>query len=114
MPERGINALDALVTAYQSIAQLRQHIRPTERVHGIFTEAGDAPNIVPERAAGRFYVRARDTGASPRARARTSFADPRPRRPPAPRRAWPEARRRSRDRAGARHSRTAKPLSSAR
>jgi amidohydrolase len=61
MPERGINALDALVTAYQSIAQLRQHIRPTERVHGIFTEAGDAPNIVPERAAGRFYVRARDT-----------------------------------------------------
>jgi amidohydrolase len=60
MPERGVNALDALVTAYQSIAQLRQHIRPTERVHGIFTEAGDAPNIVPERAAGRFYVRARD------------------------------------------------------
>ena len=61
MPERGVNALDALVTAYQSIAQLRQHIRPTERVHGIFTEAGDAPNIVPERAAGRFYVRARDS-----------------------------------------------------
>ena len=60
MPERGVNALDALVTAYQSIAQLREHIRPTERVHGIFTEAGDAPNIVPERAAGRFYVRARD------------------------------------------------------
>ena len=60
MPERGINALDALVTAYQAIAQLRQHIKPTERVHGIFTEAGEAPNVVPERAAGRFYVRARD------------------------------------------------------
>ena len=60
MPERGVNALDALVTAYQAIAQLRQHIRPTERVHGIFTEAGQAPNVVPERAAGRFYVRARD------------------------------------------------------
>jgi metal-dependent amidase/aminoacylase/carboxypeptidase family protein len=58
MPERGVNALDALVTAYQAIAQLRQHIRPTERIHGIFTEAGDAPNVVPERAAGRFYVRA--------------------------------------------------------
>lgn len=58
MPERGVNALDALVTAYQAIAQLRQHIRPTERVHGIFTEAGEAPNVVPERAAGRFYVRA--------------------------------------------------------
>jgi amidohydrolase len=62
MPDRGINALDALVTAYQSIAQLRQHIRPTERIHGIFTDAGSAPNVVPERAAGRFYVRARDAG----------------------------------------------------
>jgi amidohydrolase len=61
MPERGVNALDALVAAYQAIAMLRQHIRPTERIHGIVTEGGDAPNIVPERAAGRFYVRARDT-----------------------------------------------------
>jgi amidohydrolase len=62
MPERGVNALDALVTAYQAVAQLRQHIRPTERVHGIFTEAGAAPNVVPERAAGRFYVRAANAG----------------------------------------------------
>jgi amidohydrolase len=60
MPERGINALDALVIAYQAIAQLRQHIRPTERLHGIITEGGQAPNIVPDRAAGRFYVRARN------------------------------------------------------
>jgi amidohydrolase len=60
MPERGVNALDALVTAYQAIAQLRQHIKPTERVHGIFTEAGEAPNVVPERSAGRFYVRSSD------------------------------------------------------
>lgn len=60
MPFRGLNALDALVTAYQSIAQLRQHIQQTERIHGIFVEGGLAPNIVPERARGRFYVRARD------------------------------------------------------
>lgn len=58
MPERGVNALDALVIAYQSIAALRQHIRVTERIHGIFTEAGQAPNVVPDRAAGRFFVRA--------------------------------------------------------
>jgi amidohydrolase len=58
MPERGINALDALVLAYQAIAALRQHIRPTERIHGIFTDGGQAPNVVPERAAGHFYVRA--------------------------------------------------------
>ncbi|MGH7788899.1 MAG: M20 family metallopeptidase [Candidatus Binatia bacterium] len=57
-PHLGINALDGLVTAYSAIAQLRQHIRHTERVHGIITDGGHAPNIVPERAAGVFYVRA--------------------------------------------------------
>jgi amidohydrolase len=56
-PERGINALDALVTAYQSIAQLRQHIRPDERIHGIITNGGQAANIVPEVAGGTFFVR---------------------------------------------------------
>lgn len=58
MPERGVNALDALVIAYQAVAALRQHIRATERVHGIITDGGQAPNVVPERASGRFYVRA--------------------------------------------------------
>jgi amidohydrolase len=60
MPYRGLNALDAVVTAYQAIAQLRQHIRTTERIHGIITEGGLAPNIVPERAACRYFVRAPD------------------------------------------------------
>jgi len=60
MPYRGLNALDAVVTAYQSIAQLRQHIRQTERIHGIITDGGMAANIVPERAGCRFYVRAVD------------------------------------------------------
>jgi len=60
MPYRGLNALDAVVSAYQSLAQLRQHIRQTERIHGIITEGGLAANIVPERAACRFYVRAAD------------------------------------------------------
>mgnify|MGYP000845262129 FL=1 len=58
MPFAGINALDGLVMAYQSIAQLRQHIKQSERIHGIFNEAGLAPNIVPDRAVGTFYVRA--------------------------------------------------------
>ncbi|MGB0343132.1 MAG: M20 family metallopeptidase [Parvibaculales bacterium] len=60
MPHAGVNALDALVTAYQSLAQLRQHIRGNERIHGIFNEAGIAPNIVPDHAVGTFYVRAPD------------------------------------------------------
>ena len=60
MPERGVNALDALITAYNAIAMLRQHIRPTERIHGVILKGGDAPNIVPEFASGHFYVRAKD------------------------------------------------------
>ena len=58
MPERGVNALDAMMLGYQAMAALRQHIARDERVHGIITEGGQAPNIVPERTAGRFYVRA--------------------------------------------------------
>lgn len=57
-PYRGINALDGLVTAYNAIAQLRQHILPSERIHGIITDGGQAPNVVPERVAGLFCVRA--------------------------------------------------------
>lgn len=60
MPFRGLNALDAVVTAYSAIAQLRQHIRNSERIHGIITDGGMAPNIVPERAACRFFIRAAD------------------------------------------------------
>jgi amidohydrolase len=56
-PYRGRNALDAAVLGYLNVAALRQHIRPTERVHGIFTEAGDKPNIVPARACTEWMVR---------------------------------------------------------
>jgi amidohydrolase len=60
MPEQGINALDAIVIAYQAVAALRQHIPSDQRVHGIITDGGQAPNIVPETASGRFFVRAAD------------------------------------------------------
>ena len=57
-PWKGVNALDAAVLGYVNVAALRQHIRPEERIHGIFTEGGDKPNIVPARAAMHWYVRA--------------------------------------------------------
>ena len=57
-PDQGINALDAMVAAYTSINAIRQHLRPDGRVHGIITHGGDAPNIIPDYAAGLFYVRA--------------------------------------------------------
>ena len=58
MPHKGVNALDGLLLAYQAISNLRQHIKATERIHGIITEGGQAPNIVPDRTSGDFYVRA--------------------------------------------------------
>ena len=57
-PDKGINALDAMVAAYTSINAIRQHLRPDGRIHGIITHGGDAPNIIPDYAAGLFYVRA--------------------------------------------------------
>jgi amidohydrolase len=59
-PHKGRNALDAAVLGYVNAAALRQHIRPEERVHGIFLEAGDKPNIVPARTVAEWYVRAAD------------------------------------------------------
>ena len=57
-PDKGLNALDALVAAYTGMNSLRQHLRPDGRVHGIITHGGDAPNIIPDYTAGLFYVRA--------------------------------------------------------
>ncbi len=56
-PWEGRNALDAAVLGYMNVATMRQHIRPNERIHGIFTHGGDKPNIVPSRAAMDWYIR---------------------------------------------------------
>ncbi|MDQ6613897.1 MAG: M20 family metallopeptidase [Actinomycetota bacterium] len=61
-PERGINAADALTVAQTAVGLLRQHIRPSDRIHGIVIKGGDAPNIVPAHTIGKWYMRARTTG----------------------------------------------------
>lgn len=57
-PELGINAADALTVAQTSIGLLRQHIRPTDRVHGFTTHGGEAPNVIPAHTSARYIVRA--------------------------------------------------------
>jgi amidohydrolase len=57
-PQQGRNAADALTVAQVGIGLLRQHLAADHRVHGIVTDGGDAPNIIPERAGGKWYVRA--------------------------------------------------------
>ncbi len=56
-PELGINAADALTIAQTAIGLLRQHIRSTDRIHGIVTHGGDAPNVVPAHASARYIIR---------------------------------------------------------
>lgn len=57
-PEKGINALDGVIQLFNGINALRQHLPSDVRIHGIITHGGDAPNIVPEYASARFYIRA--------------------------------------------------------
>jgi amidohydrolase len=57
-PQDGINAADALTIAQVAIGLLRQHLPTTARVHGIVTHGGDAANVVPASAEGRWFVRA--------------------------------------------------------
>ncbi len=56
-PQEGRNALDGAVLGYLNVAALRQHIRADERVHGIITQGGDKPNIVPAQARTEWMVR---------------------------------------------------------
>ncbi len=60
-PDKGINALEAMILTYNGINALRQHLRDDVRIHGIITHGGDAPNIVPGYSRAEFIVRASDT-----------------------------------------------------
>ncbi|WP_425556909.1 amidohydrolase [Frondihabitans cladoniiphilus] len=57
-PDRGVNANDAFVVAQVAIGLLRQQLPEDTRVHGIQTLGGSAPNAIPARTEGRWYVRA--------------------------------------------------------
>src|SRR5215813_4114817 len=57
-PERGVNAADALTIAQTAIGLLRQHLHPTDRVHGIVLRGGEASNIVPAHTCAQYVVRA--------------------------------------------------------
>ena len=56
-PEKGINALNAVIQLFNGIDALRQHVTPDVRMHGIITKGGVAANIVPDLAVAQFYIR---------------------------------------------------------
>lgn len=57
-PEKGINALDGVIQLFNGINALRQHVTSDVRIHGIITDGGYAPNIVPDYAKAKFFIRA--------------------------------------------------------
>jgi amidohydrolase len=57
-PELGVNAADAFTVAQVALGLLRQQLPGSVRVHGVITNGGEAPNAIPERTEGRWYVRA--------------------------------------------------------
>ncbi len=59
-PHHGVNALNSVIHLFTGIDALRQHLREDVRIHGIITDGGRAPNIVPDFAAANFMLRSRD------------------------------------------------------
>ncbi|WP_330257632.1 M20 family metallopeptidase [Nocardia sp. NBC_00565] len=62
-PEMGRNAGDAVTVAQVALGLLRQHLRPGQQLHGIVSDGGVAPNIVPGRAELLYYLRAVDSAS---------------------------------------------------
>lgn len=57
-PELGINALDALLLAFNGISALRQQLPSDVRVHSIITKGGTLPQVVPDHTTAVITVRA--------------------------------------------------------
>ncbi|KAI1377623.1 hypothetical protein F4677DRAFT_42949 [Hypoxylon crocopeplum] len=61
-PWLGINALDALITAYNALSVLRQQTMPGDVIQGNISDGGVRPNVIHAHTAGNFVVRANSQG----------------------------------------------------
>ena len=59
-PHEGKNALDGIILTFNNINALRQQLKSEARIHGIITNGGCAPNIIPDYSTASFFVRARN------------------------------------------------------
>lgn len=59
-PDKGINALDAVISMFVNIGLLRQQLPQSAKVHGIISNGGSAPNIIPDLASCQFSIREKD------------------------------------------------------
>ncbi len=56
-PWNGRSALDGAELFTAGINMLREHIKPTVRIHYVYKEAGNVPNVIPDRASVWFWIR---------------------------------------------------------
>lgn len=56
-PWNGRSALDAIELTDIGINFLREHLKPTARIHYVILDGGKAPNVVPDYARAWYYVR---------------------------------------------------------
>lgn len=59
-PHLGVSALDAALLCFTALEFLREHVPEDVRLHGIITEGGSRPSVVPDRAVIRYYARAQE------------------------------------------------------
>jgi amidohydrolase len=59
-PEKGRNALNAVIRFFVGIDGWRQHLESDSRVHGVISDGGSAMNVVPARAEAIFGLRAKE------------------------------------------------------
>ncbi len=56
-PQNSVNAMSALTLAQTAVGLLRETLNGCERIHGIITSGGDAPNIIPDTIRAEYLVR---------------------------------------------------------
>ena len=56
-PWLGRSSLDALVLFDHAIALMREHVKPTARIHRVVRDGGTAPNIIPDYTKGEYWLR---------------------------------------------------------
>jgi amidohydrolase len=63
-PEQGINALHALIHFYNVLHSYQLSKFKNLNIHGVILDGGKAPNVIPDYAKARFYIRGETSYAS--------------------------------------------------
>jgi amidohydrolase len=59
-PHLGRSALAGVIQTFNAVDTMRHHLHQLSRVHGIITDGGRKPSVIPDHAACHFFVRAPD------------------------------------------------------